>query len=70
MELVRKMVLALEDAPGFANDVKVDGDYSAEQVAYHAYFLVDGGLAKGLVTTHINSSGPSRDHSASNLARP
>jgi hypothetical protein len=57
-DLIRKMVLAIEDAPsGWAPKLSFDG-YTSAQVGYHAYLLVDGGLAKGVdVTTH-GSQGP------------
>ncbi len=48
LELIRKMVLAIEDAPsGWApDDLKFEG-YTCAQVGYHAYLLIDAGLAKG-----------------------
>ena len=57
MDLIRKMVLAVEDAPsGYAPDHAIEG-YSPEQVGYHAYLLVDAGLAIGFnMTTHGESS--------------
>ncbi len=58
MELIRKMVLLMEEHPsGCAPDMKVDG-YSAEQIGYHAYLLVDSGLATGHEVTTLGSSGP------------
>lgn len=60
MELIRKIVLAVEDGPnGYAPDDLCLGSYTPEQIAYHAYLLIDGGLAKGAITTHMGSSGPS-----------
>jgi hypothetical protein len=59
LELIRKMVLAIEDSPsGFAPDLNFDG-YSDAQVGYHAYLLVDAGLARGSDTTTMGSDGPS-----------
>jgi hypothetical protein len=57
-DLIRRMVLAIEDAPsGWAPDLSVEG-YTPAQVGYHAYLLVDGGLARGVdVSTH-GSQGP------------
>jgi hypothetical protein len=48
LELIRKMVLAIEDAPsGFALDeFKFEG-YTDAQVGYHGYLLIDAGIAKG-----------------------
>ncbi len=60
MELVRKMILAVEDSPtGYApDDLRIDG-YTDDQLAYHAYLAIEGGLAKGAITTHMGSSSPS-----------
>jgi Hypothetical protein (DUF2513) len=58
MELIRKMVLAIEDAPtGWAPDkLEVDG-YTADQISYHAYLLVDAGLTDGPIVTNSDSTG-------------
>jgi hypothetical protein len=59
LELIRKMVLAIEDAPsGWApHPLKIEG-YSDAQVGYHAYLLVDAGLAAGEDATSSGSEGP------------
>src|SRR5439155_7767741 len=59
MELIRKMVLLIEQQPhGWApNNINVDG-YTDEQITYHAYLLVDSGLAAGSDITTTGSSGP------------
>jgi hypothetical protein len=58
LELIRKMVLAIEDAPsGWAPDLKFDG-YSDAQVGYHAYLLIDAGLARGQDASTIGSDAP------------
>jgi hypothetical protein len=59
MELIRKLVLAVEEAPsGYApDDLHVEG-YTAEQIAYHAHLMVQAGLATGIDATHLGSSGP------------
>jgi len=59
MELIRKMVLAVEDAPtGFApHPLKIAG-YTEEQVGYHAYLMVDHGLAEATRVTTLASEGP------------
>jgi hypothetical protein len=58
LELIRKMVLAIEDAPsGWAPDLKVEG-YSDAQVGYHAYLLIDAGLAKGEDASTMGSEAP------------
>jgi len=58
LELIRKMVLAIEDAPsGWAPDLKFDG-YSDAQVGYHAYLLIDAGLARGQDASTMGSDAP------------
>src|SRR6185312_3105592 len=58
MELIRKMILLMEDNPrGWAPDMGFEG-YSREQIGYHAYLLVDSGLASGDDATSTASSGP------------
>lgn len=58
LDLIRKILMAIEDAPsGWAPDLKFN-DYSDAQVGYHAYLIMDAGLARGSdVTTH-GSDGP------------
>jgi hypothetical protein len=59
MELIRKLVLAMEDSPtGYApDDLTVEG-YTDEQIAYHAHLMIQAGLAEGFETTHSGSTGP------------
>jgi hypothetical protein len=58
LELIRKMVLSIEDAPsGWAPDLKFDG-YSDAQVGYHAYLLIDAGLARGQDASTMGSDAP------------
>jgi len=58
LELIRKMVLAIEDAPsGWAPDLKFEG-YTDAQVGYHAYLLIDAGLAKGQDASTIGGEAP------------
>ncbi len=59
LELIRKMLLAIEDAPrGFApRDMSIEG-YSQAQIGYHAYLLANGGFACGCDITHTGSEGP------------
>ncbi|WP_161602486.1 DUF2513 domain-containing protein [Tautonia marina] len=58
MELIRKMVLLMEEDPsGWAPDMNIEG-YSPDQIGYHAYLLVDSGLATGSDVTPIGSSMP------------
>lgn len=57
--LIRKMVLTIEDAPsGWApHPLDIEG-YPRAQVGYHAWLLVDAGLARGPDTTTNDSDGP------------
>ena len=58
LELIRKMVLAIEEAPsGYAPELKFEG-YTDEQVGYHAYLLLDAGLAKGGDASTLGSASP------------
>jgi hypothetical protein len=59
LELIRKMVMAIEDASsGWApQPLRIEG-YSNAQVGYHAYLLVDGGMANGADATCGDSDGP------------
>ena len=58
LNLIRKMVLAIEDAPtGRAPDLKFE-EHTAAQVGYHAYLLVDAGLARGSDVSTRGSEGP------------
>jgi hypothetical protein len=59
MELIRKIVLAIEGAPtGYApHPFEVEG-YTDEQVGYHAYLIIDAGLATGTDGTTSDSSSP------------
>lgn len=59
MELIRKLVVALEEAPtGYApDDLEIEG-YTDEQIGYHAHLMIDAGLATGSNMTHIGSSSP------------
>lgn len=54
LELVRKLVLAIEDrASGpLIEQPELEG-YTAEQVGYHSYLLVDAGFAKGVDMTEL-----------------
>ena len=59
LDLLRKIVLAIEDAPGgwAPRRLEVDG-YTRSQISYHAHLLVDAGLAEGRDVTHQQSEGP------------
>jgi len=59
MDLIRKMVLAVEDAPtGFVQRNPTIEGYTPEQIGYHAYQLIDGGLAEGPKVGDTRSTGP------------
>ncbi len=59
LELIRKIVLFIEDAPsgGAPNPMKFEG-YSDAQVGYHAYLLIDAGLARGTDSSNFDSDAP------------
>lgn len=58
LELIRKMVLAVEDHPaGYAPEMKFEG-YTEEQVGYHAFLLVDAEMAVGNDYTSVGSESP------------
>lgn len=59
MELVRKIVLAIEDSPnGFApRPLGIEG-FTDDQIAYHCYLLIDAGFAAGADLTTMRSKGP------------
>ena len=58
LDLIRKMVLAIEDAQsGWAPEFAIDG-YTPVQVGYHAYPLIDAGLAKGVDVTKMGGQAP------------
>jgi len=58
MDLVRKLVLAVEENPtGFApKDLGIEG-YNKEEIGYHLYIMLEAGLIRGTdVTTHGSKS--------------
>jgi hypothetical protein len=59
MDLIRKMLLAVEDGPhGYApRNLRISG-YTDEQVGYHAYLVIDAGLATGPTMTSSDSESP------------
>lgn len=58
LDLIRKMLLAVEEAPsGWAPRFEFE-DYTDAQVGYHAYLLIDAGLAQGADVTTYGSDGP------------
>ena len=59
MELIKKILLRLEESPkGLETDLSNDG-YTSEQITYHSYLLIQGGLAEGeRFYTHDGSPHP------------
>ena len=59
MDLIRKIVLTLEEAPtGYApENLQIEG-YTDEQIGYHAYLMIDAGLATGGHTDISGASSP------------
>jgi len=59
MELIKKIVLAIESAPGGypPNPLEIEG-YTKDQIGYHSYLLVKDELAEGVDITTKESTGP------------
>lgn len=59
LDLIRKLILAVEDVPtGTAPEaIEIEG-YTAEQVGYHSYLIVDSGLAEGADIGGFQDSSP------------
>lgn len=58
LDLIRKMLLAIEEAPsGWAPELSFEA-YTPTQVGYHAYLLIDAGLAKGGDVSTMGSEAP------------
>jgi hypothetical protein len=58
LDLIRKLILAVEELPtgSVLSDMEIDG-YSAEQMGYHSYLVVNAGLAEGIdVETMMDTS--------------
>lgn len=78
LELIRKIILRMEDAPtGAAPKTELEG-YSRMAVGYHNYLIVDAGLAEGRdATTRASQGSPewvlahltSRGHDFAEAAR-
>jgi len=59
MELIRKILLAAENAPGgWGPDVPRIEGFTIDQIGYHVYLLVDAGLVKGVDVTTNQSPAP------------
>ena len=59
MELIRKIVLEIEDAPsGYApQNFEFEG-YTSEQISYHGYLIHNAGLAEGERIDGMGSDSP------------
>ena len=58
LDLIRKMLLAIEDAPsGWAPELKIDGNTDT-QIGYHSYLMIDAGLAHGHDVSELGSEAP------------
>lgn len=59
MELIRRLALAIEAAPGgYAPDRFDIVGYSDEQVGYHGHLMVQAGLAEGFDVSLTGGSAP------------
>lgn len=54
LELLRKIVMAVEGSKGMTPNISIDG-YSPAQIGYHAHLLVDAGIARGVDVTNLGS---------------
>jgi hypothetical protein len=58
LDLIRKILLAIEEAPsGWAPELSFKG-YTPAQVGYHSYLLIDAGLARGSDVSTMGSESP------------
>lgn len=58
MELIRKILLVIEQSDsGWAPQLQIEG-YSEAQIGYHAYLLIDAGLAHGQDASTLRSDAP------------
>ena len=59
LDLIRKIILSIEESESAQapTHLAVEG-YTEAQINYHAWLLVDAGLAMGADTTHMESDGP------------
>jgi len=58
MELVRRILLALEEQESITGTNPTIDGYSDEQIAYHAYLIEQAGLANGSVVAQMESVCP------------
>jgi hypothetical protein len=59
MDLIREIAFAIEEHPsGYAPDRFAIEGYTQDQIKYHLFLMLDGGLIHGDVITTADSSGP------------
>ncbi len=58
MDLIRQIVLAIEDAvePVTSSKLQIDG-FTAKEIAYHCELITEAGLVDFIDTTHYGSEG-------------
>ena len=57
MDLVRQILLAIEEAPGFAPTLNIDG-YTDEQIGFHVIIMIEANLIHGADVTGDGDTGP------------
>ncbi len=59
LETIRKIVLLVEQLSTgtVIDDIQIEG-YSAAQIGYHCYLIIDAGLAKGIDVTSAADTSP------------
>lgn len=55
MELIRKIILEVEKAQDNQIDLKIES-YSEQEIGYHVYLLIQGGLVEGIEFPKTNES--------------
>jgi len=58
MELIRKIILCLEESNTSWQKKLQDEGYTLEQIGYHSYLLIDGGFAEGNSNRTFNATYP------------
>lgn len=59
LDLIRKIIFAVEDCPlgSTPGNLEIEG-YTAEQIGYHSYLIVDAGFARGADATFYEHTLP------------
>ena len=59
MDLVRDILIAIEDAPtGFAPKALLIDGHSREEIGYHVGIMIEANLVHGVKATHGGDTGP------------